>query len=356
MEQEPNSQHQTKDQLEHKAKSTGPNDEAGELEAGAGNFVVDDVAISDQNFEEQAQQQLREEEEQQQLNEIEPPSDSEQPEVALPSDLEDEDEDEAEIDEPETDEASCDLGSDFCGESASTEKLRQLKLNALEDVSVCEQSRDSLQAAKRLFSDLAARELDREHPRLTMSPSSQTSRLSDGASQILDLATDSESYNEDTGGRVDYFGAAINCDCGYDYTSSLRRRTLICSLSPTNSEAKSGDSSSLKGDFESQIYYPLELDEVRVCREAFRKNKHLMQQLERESKTFAQSTRFLPTTKSANKLSNFALPETTDSQSFCSNCSQRVYPVDRLELDFARTTLNIHRSCFKCQVCSSLLR
>lgn len=127
------------------------------------------------------------------------------------------------------------------------------------------------------------------------------------------------------------------------------RRTLVCSLSPTSQ--LSGSNSDLTS---SDQAYPIEGDEILQCRAAFRQNKRLIEEQQRR----ANSPLFSPPSPIRSQWTNrFNVDYLEQSQlQRCSRCQQRLYPVDKMELDFTRATLNIHRNCFKCQICSSLLR
>lgn len=227
-----------------------------------------------------------------------------------------------------------DEGSDFCGRPVSSENFERLRLDTSEDLIVCQLQRGSTLAAMRLFRDLASTNL-----RETSADSS--CRPSETGSEISNCDPEEASR-----GRV---GGIHDSES----PPTFRRRTLVCSMSPTNSEPKSGrstsqSSSSGVADCEPQFVYPLEQEEMQNCRTAFRRNRQLLEAKQRDSIKLSE----VPTLQRHIGRLEF----NSEPLHICSFCNKKVYPVDLLELDFTKAKLNIHRSCFKCQSCSTLLR
>lgn len=298
-----------------------------------------------------------------------------------------------------------DSREEFCGETASNSTLRRLKMNTFEDVLVCEQNRQSLAAARRLFDRLALGADD---------PSKQPAQVSGGPDRSasgkwggsLSSAEEPEEESDDTGYDLDrstrMANKGRNCATlsdsnsdqaddsnslkGFDTIKIVRRsgssasssnfrQTLVCSVSPT-SQLDGGSNLDVSNlDTNQHPIYPIDGDEIIQCRAAFRENKRLIEEQQERAKNIITSERDCsspgnktrsPLTdasdQAASSTRNFRSQrdltylDQTIQQSKCSRCHQRVYPVDKMELDFTRATLNIHRNCFKCQICSTLLR
>lgn len=313
---------------------------------------------------------------------------------------------------------------DFCGQQASEIRLRQLKMSALEDVLVCGQSRQATESARRLFSTLASHALKSPQSRSLSSHSSGRGDEVDDDDQdhddspngsdeeLLALNQSPDGSGEDSGklfhdiysGRsgdsADDYGtikivrrkccaspcsdsspAHNNCGGGGGgghhgpaFTHSNFGRTLVCSVSPigsscASSQAEPGGQSESGEPFDTSCY-PIDGDEIRQCRAAFRENRRLIEQAQTLARKRLQEQAAETPTRGSNRLSRSSSQLTTatdrshwaDSLSRrarlpdCSHCDKKLYPLDRMELDFTRAKLNIHRNCFKCQVCSSLLR
>lgn len=244
---------------------------------------------------------------------------------------------------------------DFCStELASNSTLRKLKLSAIEDALICEQSRVNLDVARRLFDGLAQQQVGADTFRSDTSKAKRSGSLS---------STESENQLERQQSEAAY-DIKIVRRSGSSLSSSNFRRTLVCSLSPTsqllassNTSGSAGSNSDL-GLPEEDPLYPIDGDEIRQCRAAFRENKRLIEQQQKRATLMMSSNDTIkrqesPSSRWSNRLNRDYIEQ---SQVKCSHCKLRLYPIDKMELDFTRATLNIHRNCFKCQVCSTLLR
>lgn len=287
-----------------------------------------------------------------------------------------------------------DDAEDFCGETASNSTLRRLKMNTFEDVLVCEQNRQSMAAARRLFGQLAEADgttgkqtsgpKELEKPKVakwggSLSSAEEPEEESDDMDEEeLRHSASNKGSPSDNNHLTDPEGLLKAFDTikivrrsGSSASSSNFRQTLVCSVSPTSQLG--GSNLDISVAETNQPVYPIDGEEMLQCRAAFRENKRLIEeQQERARNISADCTSpnkhraLSPLTggaQSASGTRNFRLNRTDPSyldrsvqQSKCSRCKLRVYPVDRMELDFTRTTLNIHRNCFKCQICSTLLR
>jgi len=329
------------------------------------------------------------------------------------------------------------VDEDFCGaQQASEVKLRQLRMSTLEDVSVCGQNRHSAEAARRLFDSLCrsqkgqqaangntARGRDRHSATrrrnrgVSLDGSSGNSEL--GEEELRSsLSSNQEEMNgpslDQSHGSfrasvIDIGIGAEDNDCGYiklvrrcgssagaSSSSGNYGRTLVCSVSPTGQQHQqvfpaaspvAFDGSQLSSSTEDRqegmgvsingddlSLYPIDGDEIRQCRAAFRENRRLIEKAARLASSCDRqsSANFDGSTWSAGMMqANGRHPEGSMGSNrsrwantlqrirplpHCTRCQQRLYPVDKLELDFTKTTLNIHRNCFRCQVCSSMLR
>lgn len=155
-------------------------------------------------------------------------------------------------------------------------------------------------------------------------------------------------------------------------------RTLVCSVSPDgstrigvkpSSDCKTSD---WTGERLNPNCYSIDGEEIRQCRRAFHSNRRLIEQAQtlalKQMRQQAENDCLSPNRCSGlSRCSSQATVMTDKSRWFdslgrrealpdCSRCHKKLYPVDRMELDFTRARLNIHRNCFKCQVCSTLLR
>uniref|UniRef100_A0A6G1SMT9 LIM domain-containing protein D n=2 Tax=Aceria tosichella TaxID=561515 RepID=A0A6G1SMT9_9ACAR len=343
----------------------------------------------------------------------------------------DDDEDDNEDDEAE----------EHCGRQASQINLRQLRLSALEDVLVCDQSRHSTSAARRLFKQLSTaatssakqtpttggghkhrhhHQVENNRNRLatvtkktTQKGSLASSRSSCGAgdNQSDDEINSSASINQQlddpdnrnyldellgycNSGRTDQDCGLIKLDrrcCSSSSSSSVNfGRTLVCSVSPTGQFNYSSTNRSNNNnnnldktmniheqahgpnqecDDDDLSYYAINGDEIRHCRTAFRENRRLIERAQSEALARQRETASVDLSRTGSQSTiRTSQSNTTERSSWadslgrrsrlpvCSRCQQKLYPVDKMELDFTRTTLNIHRNCFKCQVCSTLLR
>lgn len=287
--------------------------------------------------------------------------------------------------------SSSDL-DELCGQLASDLNLKQLRMSALEDVLVCGRSRHSTEAARRLFDALS-----RQDQAGTPGPTKQP-RGGAGSLSSADSARDDDDDDQSEPGERAEPGAAAprhhhQDDCGSikivrrtgSSASSINfRRTLVCSVSPTSQLASSQSDMSAGGlADESGALYAIEGDEMRQCRAAFRQNRRLIELAQAEAcqqqcqthSGWHESSAHAPNKPDADgaQLASSSLANQAPGQqqqqpsarwalslnrtaSNCSRCQKRLYPVDKMELDFARARLKMHRSCFKCQVCSTLLR
>ena len=245
------------------------------------------------------------------------------------------------------------------------------------------------------------------------SPASSSSSFSSDAD--LQESPDSETKMT-SGDNVEDFFANLHHDDQVGLVKLVRRcnssaggssstgaanygRTLVCSLSPTSQTGGRESQLSIQsighekgqpeGDQDSALY-PLAGDEVRQCRMAFRENRQLIEQAQLAATNCAKSpTRsnfcshtWGPRGRGAAKRNELSQQQNNNNNNHyhkrqapglerarwadslqraqrlqqCARCQQRLYPVDKLELGFTRATLSIHRNCFKCQVCSTLLR
>lgn len=278
------------------------------------------------------------------------------------------------------------LGSDFCGESASNRRLRELRLDALEDIQVCGQNRHSTQAARRLFADMDLRGIStndngQQQPQLDQT-SNLNSSLSIGRRHSSSLSTSSSMFspshqyanancNQECNLYANNKNKQITSDSTRSNTSSPSRgghnsRTLVLSLNNANNDnystngleiqSSSGHSSASSSEIGSshrnQVrvvddLYPMEQDEVASCRLAFRENKRLIEARAGCNNNYEHHDN-----------NNSLAPKLPTSKQIinCSHCQKRLYPLDCMELDFTRTRLNIHKTCFKCQICFTMLR
>lgn len=318
------------------------------------------------------------------------------------------------------------LGSDFCAESASNRRLRELKLDALWEIeATCSQSKGSTQAARRLFAEMDLRALHLGSSSSLISKDDDALRT---RSSVLELELDEDADNEDketracssVAGEPAIGGAHWSRVTGATLSpqSGKHARTLICSLNNHDSldddnldhhhvsmahsndsrmdhhrligqqeannasensqfSSSSGHSSAesselgigarsrqLNNDHAHANLYPdLERDEVDSCRTAFRENKRIIeakqQQVKKSPQTMEEVVDGNVTATSlliSNKFSQIIDQAVKQNGISCSSCSKRLYPTDKIELDFTRLRLDIHRGCFKCRICSSLLR
>lgn len=282
-----------------------------------------------------------------------------------------------------------DEAEEFCGETASNSTLRRLKMNTFEDVLVCEQNRQSMAAARRLFGQLAragetgeqttgSKEIKKpkagkwggslssaEEPE-EESDEMDEEEMRQSASSNKNTQSDNNSDGNDSEGLLKAFDTIkIVRRSGSSASSSNFRQTLVCSVSPTSQLGGSNLDMSV-ADTNHPIY-PIDGEEIIQCRAAFRENKRLIEEQQERARNILADCSSSNKNRASSPLTggtrNFRLNRTDPSyldrsmkQSKCSRCQLRVYPVDRMELDFTRTTLNIHRNCFKCQICSTLLR
>lgn len=277
---------------------------------------------------------------------------------------EDEDEDESEQEQEEAEGEYSEEENNFCAEAASTSTLRRLKMNTFKDVMVCERNRESMEAARRLFDELA-----RNGPTSSSSSNRRNSRNNSLESSTNCYANrdlfplESESIVEQQLQQEPY-DMKIEPRSGSSISNSNSfRQTLVCSVSPISQHSDEMRSNQC---FEPHPAYPINGDEIKQCQTAFRENRRLIeeQQVRAKQRTIEEQQTSCNDSISANsscynsgswiRFNKEFLEQS--SQSKCSRCDRRVYPVDKMELDFTRTKLNIHRACFKCQICSTLLR
>lgn len=252
--------------------------------------------------------------------------------------------------------------TDFCGEMASSSTLRRLKRDTFEDVLVCEQSRESTASAKRLFDSLIRQSstISGRNGRF----SAPLSRTNDGrlGKKSGSLSSQGEQDDEDVDEEIlmahkrsqnqDLFDVKLVRRSGSSASSCNFRQTLVCSVSPTNQHQSE---ESLQD--QNQVY-PINDDEIVQCRQAFRENKRLIQEKTTNFATIKTDSSMSLSAMQNNqtKLLNADHFQKHIQALCCSHCNKRLYPVDKMELDFTKTKLNIHRNCFKCQICSSMLR
>lgn len=198
------------------------------------------------------------------------------------------------------DDGTCsDASDEFCGEPASNSNLRRLKLEAFEDALVCERNRDTLNAARRLFDSLdrgnqqqvqkSGKERKLGHSKWAGSVVSASS--ADGSENGAETGSSSASERSSSPGRsASAASIGQKMDDIYDIklvkraTSSASsggcntsfRRTLVCSVSPT-SQLEANSSSSDLATTEAHLLYPMDGEEIRHCRTAFRENKRLIE-------------------------------------------------------------------------------
>lgn len=364
----------------------------------------------------------------------------------------------------------------FCARPVSDATLRRLRKDALEDVQVCDESRASTRAARKLFATAGAARphsssSDDASKRRPKSAFEARQQVSDEL-ELLDarVANSDESDAHSSGSIRLSRGTALGASNG----STQFGRHLVCCVSPIGSQSANGgfrsassclsraqvrsgastpsaperrdcdencdDSggscavssspdnkeppSAMDGREQAAIgaaaaydAYPLDVDEVRLCKAAFRENKRRLIESQVSSNGFASAASECDRTSvdsSECALTDRARPQSAPSewhlnnaaaaaaakayanananlqtnqtasalmqtsngscksglwrnrlstrdlnqrdQFVCSKCKQRLYPMDKLELDFTRTRLNIHRNCFKCHICSTLLR
>lgn len=276
-----------------------------------------------------------------------------------------EEEEDDENDDEEDEKEEVEEEEDFCAEAASTSTLRKLKMSTYEDVLVCERSRDSMEAARRLFDELARNgPPSKASNGLTCSTFSRNGSI--GSSTEEADAGISLSGSEFQQQEQPYDMKIVRRSGSSVSNSNYFRRTLVCSVSPISQLSGSGCSDALSY-IETHSPYPIDGDEIQQCRSAFRENKRLIEEQQVRAATDKSGGELMSCASSisgqieSNSSSGRWIRFNREfleqaSQSKCSRCNQRLYPVDKIELDFTRTKLNIHRNCFKCQVCSTLLR
>lgn len=296
------------------------------------------------------------------------------------------------IDDGDGDGENCE--EDFCGEMASSSTLRRIKMNTFEDVLVCEQNKQSLDSARRLFDSLVKKQIEQREQHSNLNYNGKNGRASAPLMRILNESQQQKqqqrdrksgsSFSSDEGVVTNTNSSQQSDNSHEDSPSSSRledpydikivrrsgsnascasnfRQTLVCSVSPTNqlNESNSDLIAQQQQTINNQTelilehqLYPMDGEEILQCRAAFRENKRIIQeQQERANKMFEQQQELMSYQTNITNDTRF------ESQvQICSHCNQRLYPVDKMELDFTRTTLNIHRNCFKCHICSSMLR
>lgn len=283
---------------------------------------------------------------------------------------------------------------EFCGETASNSTLRRLKMSTFQDVLVCEQNRQSMEAARRMFGQLVrGQQVDgldgsgekKQQRRPTLSKRAGSLSSAEEPEEESDEHEEERAVEEGLGesDRLLLKGfdtIKIVRRSGSSASSSNFRQTLVCSVSPTSQLEGSNLDMSISET--GHPLYPIDGDEIQQCRAAFRENKRLIEEqqeralasLEQEQhygdcgdNNATNGNRMSPSrnktrspltggTYARNNRFKQNYSDQNGQQSQCSRCHKRVYPVDKMELDFTRTTLNIHRNCFKCQICSTLLR
>lgn len=258
---------------------------------------------------------------------------------------------------------------DFCPESASVSTLRKLKMNTFKDIMVCEENHEAMEAARRLFDELA-----RNGPKIQPAQSrngSLDSSSSNYRNRNLSPAGSKDSSEQQEGDSA-YDMKILRRSGSSISNSNSFRQTLVCSVSPIDKRSDNGSLSEV-GYYESHPLYPIDGEEIKHCQTAFRENKRLIEERQKRAKLLNEERS--TTTSCANSIINGNNNSSINScyasgrwirfnrefleqasQSKCSRCNHRVYPTDKIELDFTRTKLNIHRNCFKCQICSTLLR
>lgn len=262
---------------------------------------------------------------------------------------------------------------DYCPEPASVSTLRRLKMNTFKDIMVCEKNHESMEAARRLFDELA-----RNGPKNKLAQSrnsSLDSSSSDYKNMDLSPTGSKDSSEQREGDSAGYEMKILRRSGSSISNSNSFRQTLVCSVSPIDKRSDNGSLSEV-GYYESpHPLYPINGEEIKHCQTAFRENKRLIEEQQVAAAKLLNEER-TTTTSCANSIINGNNNSSINnscygsgrwirfnrefleqaSQSKCSRCNHRVYPTDKIELDFTRTKLNIHRNCFKCQICSTLLR
>lgn len=146
-------------------------------------------------------------------------------------------------------------------------------------------------------------------------------------------------------------------------------QTLVCALSPSpdcstcdarHSPSAMSSSTTTTSSCTATTNNSLDEDELALCRDTFRSTRPVFARGQRAQAMDVQvddkSTVTVESLSSMRREATLERLSKRQERLKCSSCSERVYPVDKLKLDFARFSLTLHRCCFRCCVCQTQLR
>lgn len=228
------------------------------------------------------------------------------------------------------------IDDDDFQESASCATLRRLKLQSVIDKKICIDQWQSLQYARKLFQnsqqDLVDKHLFVGRASSSSSPIFNSSTGDDVSSSLISndsftSSSSSSSLKSNINNTTDFIPAPQRPKSSASSNGKQQAygKTLVLSVSP---------SGSLPLDIldDESCLYALDGNDLMQCKSAFHANKKL----------FDSSQRIIAIKNASNHTN-------------CDHCNKLLYPIDKIELDFARTTINLHKNCFKCCECKTTL-